>query len=236
VINDKMQSMFNDFNQVNEPTLRITVNFVGSSMVDALAETLRREMIRVAGFAGETILHGLTVDGIRRYLTTLSWMRCVRVAGISNKTTLAYRQFTRSIATPVIWYQVLIGIGKAYDRDYSIEFVPGTSISESDLLAPEEMQMISDLMFSLQNNGFKVVAGIPLDEEGELDFMAMAHVEETVLSYRKTHPVYGFLASFFASEEVSKALGALVRIKYGFDSDYRVMLSRVVASMGGEGT
>lgn len=235
MINEKMQSMFNDYNQVNEPTIQITVNFVGTGMVVALAEILRKEMVRVAGVAGDSYLKGLSVEGIRKYLTTLSWMRCVRVTGLSNKTTQAYRHFNHSIAVPVVWYQVLIGIGRAYDRDYSIEFVPGASISESDLLAPEEMQTVSDIMFALQNNGFKVVAGIPSDEMGELDFMAMAHVEETVLSYRKTHPVYGFLASFFATEEVSKALGALVRIRYGMDSDYRVMLSRVVASLGGEG-
>jgi len=235
MINEKMQSMFNDFNQVNEPTLKVTVNFVGTEMVGALAEVLRKELVRVAGVAGDSYLMGLSVEGICRYLTTLSWMRCVRVTGLSNKTTQAYRHLERSVAVPVIWYQVLIGIGRAYDRDYSIEFIPGASISESDLLAPDEMLMISDLMFSLQNNGLKVVAGIPRDVAGELDFMAMAHVEETVLSYRKTHPVYGFLASFFATEEVSKALGALVRIRYGVDSDYRVMLARVVASLGGEG-
>jgi len=181
------------------------------------------------------MLADVDVEGIRKYLSTLSFMRRVRVAGLNDRVTQAYRGFTRSVACPVLWYQVLLGIGKAIDRDYSIEFIPGTSISESDLLAPEEMQMISDVMFRLQNNGFKVVAGIPLQEEGELDFMAMAHVGETVLSYRKSHPVYGFLASFFASQEVSQALGALVRIKYGYDSDYRLMLSRVVASVGGEG-
>lgn len=234
MINEKMQSVFADFKQVNEPTLRVVVSFTGTKMVEALASILRMEMARVAGVAGDSYLTNLEVEDIRRYLTTLSWMRCVRVTGLSNKTTQAYNRLMRSVAVPVMWYQVLIGIGRAYDRDYSIEFIPSTSISESDLLAPVEMLAISDLMFSLQNNGLKLVAGVPKEEEGELDFMAMAHVEETVLSYRHTHPVYGFLASFFATEEVSKALGALVRIRYGVDSDYRVMLGRVVASLGGE--
>lgn len=234
-INDRMQSMFTDYKPVNEPTLVVRVNLQTDKMVEVLAQTLMSELIRVAGPVGEAMLAGVDVEGIRKYLSTLSFMRRARVAGLNDRVTQAYRGFTRSVACPVLWYQVLLGIGKAIDRDYSIEFIPDTSISESDLLAPEEMQMISDVMFRLQNNGFKVVAGIPTQEEGELDFMAMAHVGETVLSYRKSHPVYGFLASFFASQEVSQALGALVRIKYGYDSDYRVMLSRVVASVGGEG-
>jgi len=234
-MNEMLQSMFNDYNTVNEPTLRVEVNFDGSKMVDALSEIMLREMRRVAGVAGSDLLSEVDEGDIRRYLLTTSWMRCAHVASVSNKTYAQYRKLTRTIAIPVIWYQVLIGIGRALDRDYSIEFYPGASIRETDLLAPEEMLYLSDLMFSLQNNGLKVVAGIPSSEEGELDFMAMAHVEETVLSYRKTHPVYGFLASFFATREVSEALGALVRVRYGYDSDYRTMLAKVVASVGGDG-
>lgn len=234
MINSQVQSMFDDFKPMNEPTIVVRVEFGPTKMVEDLAQVLMNELIRVAGPVGEAMLQGVDVEGIRRYLCTLSFLRRARVAGLMNAVTMPYRQFNRSVACPVLWYQVLIGIGKAIDRDYSIEFIPGTSISESDLLAPEEMQAISDVMFRMQNNGFKVVAGIPMQEEGELDFMAMAHVEETVLSYRRSHPVYGFLASFFASQEVSKALGALVRIKYGFDADYRVLLTRVVASTGGE--
>lgn len=234
-MNEILQSMFSDYNTMNNPTLRVEVNFDGSQMVAALSEIMLREMRRIAGVAGGDLLSEVVVDDIRRYLLTASWMRCAHVAGLSDKTYAQYRKMGRSIAIPVVWYQVLIGIGRALDRDYSIEFYPGASIRESDLLAPEEMQYLSDLMFSLQNNGLKVVAGIPSSEEGELDFMAMAHVEETVLSYRKTHPVYGFLASFFATREVSEALGALVRIRYGYDSDYRTMLAKVVASLGGDG-
>jgi len=234
-MNDMLRSMFNDLNTMNNPTLRVEVNFDGSQMVAALSEILLREMHRIAGVAGGDLLSEVVVDDIRRYLLTTSWMRCAHVIGLSDKIYAPYRRLIRYIAIPVVWYQVLIGIGRALDRDYSIEFYPGASIRETDLLAPEEMLYLSDLMFSLQNNGLKVVAGIPLSEEGELDFMAMAHVEETVLSYRRTHPVYGFLASFFATREVSEMLGVLVRIRYGCDSDYRTMLARVVTSLGGGG-
>lgn len=234
MVNSKMQSMFEDFKPVNEATIIVEVQFEPDQMVQDLAVALRNELIRVAGPVGEPLLDGIHVEDIRRYLCTLSYLRRARVVGAQNKSVNAYRSLVRTVAIPVLWYQVLLGIGKAFDRDYSIEFVPGTSIRESDLLAPEEMLTISNTMFNLQNNGFKVVAGIPKDPEGELDFMAMAHVGEMVLSYRKSHPVYGFLASFFATQEVSIALGALVRIRYGYDSDYRTLLTRVTASVGGE--
>jgi len=236
MINEKMQSMFQDFKPVNEPTIEVVVEFKPSKMVEDLANALMYELVRVAGPTGEFMLRDVDAEGIRKYLCTLSWMRRVRSAGFSNKSTQAYRGLYRGAACPVIWYQVLLGIGVATDRDYSIRFIPGISISESDLLAPEEMQTISDVMFRFQNNGFKVVAGVPQTEEGELDFMAMSHVEELVLGYRKSHPVYGFMASFFATKEVSNALGTLVRIRYGYDSDYKVLLTKVVASVGGDGT
>lgn len=235
MLNTKIQSLFDDYKLTNEPTIVVTVEFQPGKLVEDLAQALVNELFRVAGPVGERFLSGLDAEDIRKYLCTLSFMRRVRVAGLNNHVTQLYRPFNNNVAVPVLWYQVLIGIGKAMDRDYSIQFVPGTSINESDLLGPEEMRTISNLMFQFQNHGFKVVAGIPKGEDGELDFMAMAHVEETMLSYRKSHPVYGFLASFFATKEVSQALGALVRIRYGYDSDYAVMLSRVVASSGGEG-
>lgn len=235
MLNKGMQSMFEDYKPTNEPTLRIVVSLQTDKLVEDLAQAYVGELIRVAGPVGEKMLVDVDAEGIRKYLSTLSFMRRARVAGLSNKITVAYSALYRRVAVPVFWYQVLISIGKAIDRDYSIEFIPGTSIEESDLLSPEDMLHISDVMFRLQNNGFSVVAGLPLSEEGDLEFMAMAHVGEQVLSYRKSHPVYGFLASFFASHEVQQTLGALVRIKYGYDADYRVMLSRVVACVGGEG-
>lgn len=234
MINSSLQSMFTDSKPVNDPTITVTVSLKCSKLVEDLASTLMQELIRVAGPVGDAMLRGVDSEGIRKYLATLGWLRRVQSTGSWSKPSQQYKRFLRSAACPVLWYQVLIGMGKAIDRDYSVEFVPGTSIDEADLIDPDTLQEISDIMFRLQNNGFKVCAGIPLGEEGELDFMAMAHVEDSVVSYRRTHPVYGFLASFFASHEVSNSLGALVRVRYGYDSDYRVMLSRVVAGVGGE--
>lgn len=235
MINKNVQSLFNDYKPMNEPTIIVEVNLTPDKMVKDLSKILVNEMYRVAGPVGERMLSNIDAECICKYLCTLSFMRRVHVVGVHNQITQGYGSLTKSLAVPTLWYQVLIGIGEAIDRDYSIKFIPGTSVTEKELLSPEEMLEVSDVLWQLQNSGLRLVAGIPIGREGELDFMAMAHVGEMVLSYRQTHPVYGFLAAFFASKEVSEALGALVRIKYGYDSDYQALISRVVASTGGEG-
>lgn len=230
MINEKMQSMFNDYKPVNEATIEVTVKLHCDKLTSDLAEIIYQEMFRVAGVAGERLFEGIEAEDIRKYLATLGFLRRAQTVGLKDNVTKCYSALKHTAAVPTLWYQVLLGIGVAYDRDYSIKFIPGTSISDEDLIAPEDMLKISDLFWMLQDRGIRVVAGIPLQREGELDFMAMAHVDETTTSYRKSHPVYGFLASFFSSEEVSAALGTLVRIRYGYDSDYRTFLARIVSS------
>lgn len=232
MLNAKLQSMVEDFKPVTKASLEVTVNLQCSGLTTKLANTLRGEMIRVAGSAGLMETSDISAEDICRYLSTLSWLRRVQVTHSWDKVSTPYRKYVRNVACPVIWYQILLGMGNAVDRDYGIAFKPGSTIEADDLLDPDTLSDISDVMWRLQNNGFRIVGGIPLSEEGELDFMAMCHVEDTVLSYRRTHPVYGFLASFFASREVGDSLGALVRVRYGYDSDYGVLLSRIVAGVG----
>lgn len=232
MVDTNVASLFNDDKLMNDPTIVVEVNLSCSKMVDCLAKVEMDEMFRVAGASGARLLADITADDIRNYLSTLGWLRRIEATHARSKATMPYLRFVRNVAVPTLWYQVLIGIGEALDRDYSIKFVPGTTIGSDELLDPGKLQAISDVMFQLQNNGFKVVAGVPKGAEGELDFMAMCHADEVVKSYRHSHPVYGFLASFFASHEVSTALGTLVRVTYGFDSDYRVALARIVAASG----
>lgn len=233
MLDAKITSMFEDAKISNEPTIVVTVNLQCSTMVDKLAKVEMDEMIRTAGASGARLLEDITDRDIHDYLVTLGWLRRIEATHARSQAIKPYLRFVHTAAVPTLWYQVLIGIGEALDRDYSIKFVPGTEIDSNQLLDPDKLQTISDLMFQLQDNGFKVVAGVPKGQEGELDFMAMCHADEVVKSYRRTHPVYGFLASFFASHEVSVALGTLVRVTYGFDSDYQTLISRVVAASGG---
>lgn len=198
-------------------------------MTDKLAKATYDELVRVANFQ-VVALGDVDQEMIRKYLCTTAWMRRCKAAQVYSKAVNPYRAYEKTVAIPTQWYQVLISIGQAYDSDYAIRFVPGTQMDENDLVSPSELVLVSDLMFRLQRSGFEVVAGIPKDVEGELGFMAMQHFDGECLSYRRDHPVYGFLASYFAGKEISEALGALVRVTYGYDTDYEVMLNQVFGS------
>lgn len=227
MINDKLQSLFSDSKKVNEATVIAQVEMNPSKMMSALAEEVRKELERTAPHTGYSDVNDLEISDIDKYLRTLVWMRCERVTNSSSKAFLPYKALERTIAVPVMAYQLLLSVGVAYDRDFSIRFEPVYSISESDLLAPTEMLAISDVMTRLENNGMKVVYGTPKDPSGELDFMALCHVEGIVKGYRQSHPVYGFLASFFEQKKLNDVTGMMCRVIYGYDSDYRTYVAQI---------
>jgi len=227
MLNDALKSKFADFKLVNKPTVVVTVGFKSSDMMDKLANAVYSEMVRVAGFRAFTNFD-VTEEDVRQYLCTTAWMRRCKAAKAFSKSLASYKPYEDTVAIPTIWYQVLVSIGQAYDSDHAVRFVPGTEIDENELIEPSKLKKVSDLMFTLQRNGLKVVAGIPRAVEGDLGFMAIEHLAGESYSYRRDHPVYGFLASFFTGQEISQALGALVSITYGFDTDYDLMLAQVM--------
>jgi hypothetical protein len=124
-------------------------------------------------------------------------------------------------------------MGVAFDRDYSIEFKPEYSIGEEELLSPDEVLAVSNLLRSFETSGMKLVQGLPSDPYGDLDFMALCHVEDFVVGYRKAHPVYGFLASFFKQKSLNEVTGMMCRVIYGYDTDYKVQISSLCQSITG---
>jgi len=232
-INSKLRSMFEDQKPVPQPTIFVQVEIQSSKLMDELAKCYVAELFRVAGSAGARLLENVDRELIRRYLSTASWMRVSHATTENSKAFAGYRKLYSKLAVPVLAYQCFIGIGEATDHDYGIKFVPVAAIDGKELLSPDEMLEISDLFFSLQNSGFKIVRGLPQDPEGELEFMAMAHVNGIVTSYKKSHPVYGFLASFFAQQELNQTLGVMCRIVYGYETDYAVNISSLVSAIGG---
>jgi hypothetical protein len=201
--------------------------------MDELARCYVSELFRVAGSAGAVLLKDVDRDRVRRYLATAGWMRVNHSTAAGGKAFAEYRRLYSKLAVPVLAYQAFIGVGEAIDQDYGIKFVPVATIDGKELLSPDEMLELSDLFFSLQNSGFKIVRGLPHDPEGELDFMAMSHVHGIVRSYKKSHPVYGFLASFFAQQQLNETIGMMCRIVYGYETDYAANISSLVASIGG---
>lgn len=236
MISNKLLSMFNDRKPMNEPTITVKVEMEPSNMLNTLASEIHAEIQRIAAFSGQESLLDLEVIDVLKALRTLVYMRVQSVNRTNSEILREYKNVLRHFAVPVLFYQLLIPIGIAYDKDFSIEFVPVASIAGEDLLAPQELMAISDVFRRLENHGFKVVYGIPESDEGELQFMAMSHVSDMVLSYRtKDHPVYAFLASFFRQQQLNEVTGSMCRILYGYESDYRYYIARLINSIDGGG-
>lgn len=226
MLNATMMSMLEDRKDLTIATIEVKVEMNPSKLAEKLAHEIYQDMTRLCNFVGITEM-GVEESGILNYLKTLTYLRVSLANGDTSKALNNYRNVTKRLAIPVMFYQCLISMGVALDRDYAIRFVPTYSIDSVSLLSPEEMIEISDLMLRLETHGLKIVVGVPREEEGELDFMALCHVEEQVLGYRHSHPVYGFLASFFAQKELSEVTGAMCRVLYGYESDYQLYVTQL---------
>lgn len=230
MVNGTVQSVFNDSKLMNEATIDIAVEMNPSALTVKLAEEIYSDMSRIASLTG---IHDLDVtsEDILKYLKTLTFIRVGLINKDQNKALSSYTRLARHLSVPVMFYQCLVSMGVAIDRDFSIKFHPVYSIDSKDLLSPETMESISDLMLRMETNGLKITEGLPLDTEGDLDFMALSHVEETVKGYRRSHPVYGFLAAFFAQHTLNEITGMMCRVVYGFESDYNLYVTSVYKAL-----
>lgn len=233
MISTELQSAFNDSKLVNKPAITIHVEVSSTDMIDLMAKKLMAEFERMAPYAGYTPVSDLTSEDIARYLKTLLWLRVCTVLDTADKSSRCYQPLKKSLAIPVLMYQLLICIGRAYDSEFNLEFMPAYSITEEDLLSPDEMAGLSSLFRSFENSGMKVVYGVPFDREGELDFMAMSHVDDVVVSYKRSHPSYAFLASFVRQQKLNEVTGLMSRVIYGYDSDYKYQLDALLTAING---
>jgi hypothetical protein len=233
MISTELQSAFNDSKLVNKPAITIHVEVSSTDMIDLMAKKLMAEFERMAPYAGYAPVSDLTSEDIARYLRTLLWLRVCTVLDTADKSSRCYQTLKKSLAIPVLMYQLLICIGRAYDSEFNLEFMPAYSITEEDLLSPDEMAGLSSLFRSFENSGMKVVYGVPFDREGELDFMAMSHVDDVVVSYKRSHPSYAFLASFVRQQKLNEVTGLMSRVIYGYDSDYKYQLEALLTAING---
>lgn len=226
-----LQSELTDLKPVSASCVEVEVQFEEGALMHSLAEELYSEFERMSPYADYQPIRNLTSDDILKYLCTLLWMRVSDVNRATDKTWALYRPSVRAYAVPVLFYQILAGIGICYDRDFNLMFIPAYTISQDKLLSPEEMKSLSRLFRQFEDSGMKVVFGIPKSQDGELDFMAMSHVTAEVTSYRKSHPVYGFLASFVAEQQLNEVTGQMSRIVYGHDTDYKARLGALIRAI-----
>lgn len=226
MVNDTLQSMFNDSKLMNDATVNVSVEMTPSKLLEKLAAEIDADMHRIANLTGMSET-GVESEEILDYLKTLIFIRVSLVNGDYGKAFAGYTNLAKHLAIPVMLYQCLISMGIATDRDFGIRFNPVYSIDSKELLSPEQMMEISDIMTRLEPNGLKVVYGVPRDPEGEIDFMALSHVEDVVRSYRRSHPVYGFLAAFFAQKTLNEITGTMCRVVYGYISDYELYVTKL---------
>jgi hypothetical protein len=211
---------------MNDATVNVSVEMAPSKLLERLASELDSDMRRIANLTGMSDA-GVGPEEILNYLKTLIFIRVSLVNGDYGKALQGYTNLAKHLSVPVMLYQCLIAMGIAIDRDFGIRFNPVYSIDSKELLSPEQMAEISDIMVRLEPNGLKIVEGVPRDPEGEIDFMALSHVEDVVRSYRRSHPVYGFLAAFFAQKSLNEITGTMCRVVYGYISDYELYVTKL---------
>lgn len=209
----------------SETMIKQVIKLEPSELIHEMAILENREMQRVMRFTTSDVV--LDVEEIEKYLKTILYLRVLQVN--DSKSLGNYRFTLKDLNIPVRLYQIILSLGEAVDRDYGIRFLPVIEVDSEDLLGPEELRQYSDRLSILIPEGYLVVeTGLPTSTYGELGFMACLLVsQEKIYSYRKDHPVYGFIASFFKSELINKAFDMDYRIYYGSVEDYKVMLSRI---------
>lgn len=196
-----------------------------SVLLNDMAKLEQQEMTRVMRFTNTSIIPS---DGeVEKYLTTLVWLRVLQVNHDAKIKPYAFAQ--KELNVPARIYQIILSLGECTDRDFGIRFVPAMDIDAALLMTPTELRDMSDRLSIISNEGYITVeTGLPTTTQGELGFMACLLVnDEKVYSYRKDHPVYGFIAAFFRTELLSKAFDIDYRVYYGSIEDYRAMLSRI---------
>lgn len=226
MITEELRKSFEEDKQVTRSLLRISVKLNVSQVLEEYSKCLLSEIQRLSPVRGLQEIEDLEFEDILKYLTTLVYYRVLKVN--NERLDPEVKSIYRLVAVPVLMSQITASIGKARDEQYNLEFVPTANFEASDILAAADMLAISDIMTRLEANGLKIVYGLTNDPTGDLGFMAMQHVENQVISYRRDHPVYAFLASFFVQEKLNEVTGAMARIVYGDSRDYSYRVRALV--------
>lgn len=227
---EQIARLFEDVPAIPESTIQVKVEFnTDSELLSLLGKKYYQEMLRI-GDGRVPGLDEITAELLTKYFKTLLYMR---IAWVNSELGDAYRRVYNHLSIPVLMYHVLIPIGEARDKEFGIKFIPTITIDDSELLSVEELVLISDVMLRMENLGLAQEQGIPRDFEGELDYMAMVTVQNKILSYRQSHPVFAFLSSFVRKRRLDDRLGGVTRLFYGTEADFELQIQRVILACDG---
>lgn len=210
--------------------IRVRVKMFPSDMFDELARAYHQEVVRV-NKSRNPYIDGLTVLDLKKYFATLFTMRLGQVTtGVQPE----YRNSYRSVAVPVLLYQILTSIGEVEDKKRGIILLPAGEVDGELLLSESELRRISDSLRMLENCGLRQVKGLPYATDGDFEFMAMAKVQNEIRYFSNDpHPVKAFLASFLDRKIEDECLFGSNRVLYGTTELYASRLTRLLLAIDG---
>lgn len=213
------------------PMAKVTVKLNPTGMIDVLAERYAREIERILSVKGGSINVDLSEETLMKYFITALYMRVIYCNDM--KAPKGFEWFpakSRSFSNLMVFASILVHVGIAIDKEYGLKFVPSFEPDIKDLLSFQEFTDISDVLSQLEDHGLKLVRGLPSEKMGSLPFMACECFDgdDSIRSYRRDHPVFGFFAAFFRNLQVEQLIGAK-RIIYGYRQQYEHYLSEMIA-------
>lgn len=219
-------------NPLSLPMAKVTVKLDPTGMVDILSMKYAKEIDRIISVKGGSNTVDMSAQALLKYFNTALFMRTIQVNDAqAPKGYEWFRAMSRSFTNLVVFANLLVQVGIAIDKEYGLKFVPMYEPEANTLMTRVEFEELSDALLQLETHGLKVVQGLPSDKGGSLPFMACEFIEsdESIRSYRREHPVFGFYAAFFRNIQVEQMVIGPKRILYGYRQQYEMYISEMVS-------
>lgn len=238
--NPKSNDILGMFGSVNLPDMRAPIDTV-DIQVD-FSKGLWQESASMFTDRINSLGHdkGIYIDTIdfEKYLTYLLAQRIWMTTGKKYEKRVSY------LYVPSLFAIALLQIGKAYDKELGINYIPVFNVSEhegsSPLITYEEAETISNKILLLQDEGFKMERGLPRDRRGTVEFLtfqyALNHSGEpdksanVVAPSATPHIVYAMLITFFKVQQINSVFNP--RVKYGMINEYHQLLRSLINVAG----
>jgi len=201
--------------------VNVKVTVKPDRLFDLMVQAFEKEYDRVGSrMPGEVLRLNL-----KDYLYTLLYLH---VCNVNDYRPNGYQRkfYSKEVAIPSAFITFLAQIGEVTDRDMGLIFQPQMEAASDRLLAESEMREISYELFAISDLGLSLEKGLPDPSKcGSLGTMAAVLVESgDILSYRKDHPVYGFVAAVCQFNELVNVLGIQgLRVRYGTIGEYEMI-------------
>lgn len=203
--------------------LTIGVEFGKSELITNVAELYVRELARMATVKMEVP----STEELSQYICTLVRLRVENCTSAKPDSKSSFLK--KVINIPAFVGTILVQVGLAIDREFGLRFEPKTAFDPDDIMSVEQMLEMSNQLSLFEPLGLQLVQGIPRDPKGELGFMACRYFDgQSVMSYRRDHPVMGFYAAFFNAKWASEIMDGACRIRYDFYDSYKHALTQLV--------